>query len=491
MSDSPGLDGVPRSRTVSNNIDMAEGYDSRSFDPGAFRDTSTAFSSRSSSVVSSHSSASSLISFYAEAEAPNQMALVPYISPESAAFPPLPVVPMQRRVIDSFKDRLSTWSEEERLYFEHHDAVFTRLVTGNPPHFPFTGYTSSLRSEIRHLSIIAPQYPRSYTRSKPVAADNEYERAWRESHFDDHRDWLEYGRAWHAIRIAYGDNGCQPIFYFPIASFTPSRSSKRAWGVFTPNGILRGDFYDEITPAPLNEYPRNLGTGPRKHFSILGAHYDRREDYIDRYPHDSPVRQDLAIRFMYEETAEVELCGEVFFVPITKFVFRRNSDLSFIEIYGTVANYGVTNRYSVPQNVSSCLSKKSFTAMVKRFRLPTDSERVDLRGQPLGPLEVLIDRHSGRALYRKASRNMVEEEAFVLWLKTSTRNEYWSKDWFDFYSCFIDSSAAARRVWTPDFDARVEWAFYDLPDISWDVELIYGGLNSSGYWQGMVRWFHG
>ncbi|KAE9390389.1 hypothetical protein BT96DRAFT_1024572 [Gymnopus androsaceus JB14] len=331
-------------------------------------------------------------------------------------------------------------------------------------HFPSTGYTNSLRSEIRHLSVIAPQYSRSHMRSRPVATDNEYERAWHESHFDDHHDWLEYGRAWHAIRIAYGDNGCQPIFYFPIASCTPSRLSKRPWGVFTPNGILQGDFYDEITPAPLNEYPRNLGTGPRKHFSILG---------------------DLAIRFMYEETAEVELGGEVFFVPITKFVFCRDSDLSFIEIYRTVANYGVTNRYSIPQNVSSCLSKKSFTAMVKRFRLPTDSERIDLRGQPLGPLEVLINRHSGHALYRKASRNMVEEEAFVLWLKTSTRNEYWSKDWFDFYSCFVRSSAAAHHVWTPDFDSCVEWAFYDLPDISWDVELVYGGMNSSGYWQGM------
>ncbi|KAE9393310.1 hypothetical protein BT96DRAFT_943996 [Gymnopus androsaceus JB14] len=338
MSISPDLGGISHSTAVSNDIDIAEGYDSRSFNPGAFRDTSTTFSSRSSSVVSSHSSASSLISFYAEAEAPYQMALVPYISPELSAFPPLPVVPMQRRVIDSFEDRLSTWSVEEKLYFEHHDAVFAQLVTGNPPHFPSTGYTNCLRSEIHHLSVIATQYPRSYTRSRPVATDNEYKKAWCESHFDDHCDWLEYGRAWHAIRIAYGDNGCQPIFYFPIASFTPSRSSKRPWGVFTPNGILWGDFYDEITPAPLNEYPRNLGTGPCNHFSILGAHYDKREDYIDRYPHDSPVHQDLAIRFMYEETTEVKLGGEVFFVPITKFIFRRNSDLSFIEIYGTVAN---------------------------------------------------------------------------------------------------------------------------------------------------------
>ncbi|KAE9392450.1 hypothetical protein BT96DRAFT_944621 [Gymnopus androsaceus JB14] len=357
MSDSPGLDGVPHSHTVSNDIDMAEGYESRSFNPGAFRDTSTVFSSHSSSVVSSHSSASSLISFYAEAELPNQMALVPYISPE--------LVPMQCRVIDSFKDRLSTWSEEEKLYFEHHNTVFTRLVTGDPPHFPSTGYTNSLRSKICHLSIIAPQYPHSYTRTKPVAADNEYE------------------------------------------------LSKHAWGVY------------------------------------------------------------LTICFMYKETAEVKLGGEVFFIPITKFVFRCDSDLSFIEIYGTVAN------------------KQSFTVMVKHFRLPTNSECVNLRGQPLGHLEVLINCQSGRALYQKASWNMVEEEVFVLWLKTLTRNKYWSKDWFDFYSCFISSSAAAHRVWTPDFDACVEWAFYDLPDISWDVELVYGGLNLSGYWQGMVRWFHG
>ncbi|KAE9386206.1 hypothetical protein BT96DRAFT_1006310 [Gymnopus androsaceus JB14] len=261
--------------------------------------------------------------------------------------------------------------------------------------------------------------------------------------------------------------------------------------VYSPGGFLYADSYLDVVHAPRFEYQRNLGAGPRTHFSILGAHYDRREEYIDRLPHDSPFRQDLAMWFIYEETADCLLGGEPVCLPITLYAYWRDSDLSFTEVYAAVRGFGFPFRYLIGPRLKTGVLCCAFRNMVNRFEVGFSDNEVGPDGKSLVATDFLVDRHSKQKFMHTLSRNMIEEDAFLLWLKPSSRYYLWSKSFTDFCSAFILSSDTTSNVWAVDMKSRLHWAYYDLPRLLASVEEEFGVIGTSGYYEGMVRWFCG
>lgn len=433
----------------------------------------------SSPTASSHSSTSvsSLISFYAPAE---YHGVLPAF--DNRAYP------LVSHIGARYENRHSAWTKKEELYYNYYDSLFSRLGRSWNPPFPTTGSSLDRRNIIRDAnnSMICPFI--NFPVPSLGAIDVRY--ALYDSYVEMDSAALFYERAWFSIRIAYGDNGCVPIFYFPIATFSPSRCTDVTFNVFSPDGSLYRSTYTRLTSAPRAEYAWNLGEGPRTKFSILGAHYDRREEYIDRFPHDSPFRQDLAIQFVYEETAECLFGDEVVPLPITLYVYRRDSDLSFTELLGAVRGFGVPYRYEAGPNLGSCLGKDSFLSLVKRFKPGVDPTRLAPDGRPLLARDHIIDRHSGRKVM-VASRNMVEEEALVFWLSPLIRDRLWSKTFTDFRSSFLLSSYATKHVWSVDLENRLQWAYYELPRVSAGVEMEFGAIGTAAFYEGLVRWFSG
>ncbi|KAE9392207.1 hypothetical protein BT96DRAFT_1000612 [Gymnopus androsaceus JB14] len=238
-----------------------------------------------------------------------------------------------------------------------------------------------------------------------------------------------------------------PLFYFPIAAFTPLCLTDVTFNVLSPDDPLYRSTYAKLSPASCFEYAWNLGIGPHMNFSFLGAHYDCREEYINHFPHDSPFHQDLAIQFVYKEVEECLLGDEVIPLPVTLYAYCDNSDFSFTELYGAVHGFGVPYQYKAP-NLRLCLGRDLFLALVKWFKGGLDHSCIGPDGTPLFAKDHIVECHLGQKLMRLTSRNMVEEEALVLWLSSSTCNRLWSMDFADFCSSFILSSYATEHIWS-------------------------------------------
>lgn len=221
--------------------------------------------------------------------------------------------------------------------------------------------------------------------------------------------------------------------------------------------------------------------------SIAGAHYDKRQDYLDRTPCDDFVRRDCTFRFSYEVLDEV-LFGDVL-VPMifTYYVYRRDSDLTILEIQSTLAGFPkpqlglpaihLPSRYTWPAREGSCLDSASFHRLCSRFRLPSIEEK---RCMSWRSSDAFIERSSGR-IVSGVQRNTIEEHAF------QCRLTQWSHFW-DLPRDLFAKKALDPRYWSTDIPYRILWAFIEFPEESDRVELACGPIGTAGYWKGMVRW---
>lgn len=190
-----------------------------------------------------------------------------------------------------------------------------------------------------------------------VISDHPLNDPWLQSLLDLDREENLYIWAYEAIRIAYSDNGCRPIFYFPIAAFTPSFSNQISYSYTDSLGNEQLRTYVNFRAAPIYEYRWNFSEQCRSQFSILGPHYDAQENYIDRTLCDGSFHADLSIKFEYEHVDEVLLGDELIILPFTLYVYRRDADLDFTELFGVVEFDVAPYRYDNKQRVNSCINK--------------------------------------------------------------------------------------------------------------------------------------
>ncbi|KAE9400067.1 hypothetical protein BT96DRAFT_938958 [Gymnopus androsaceus JB14] len=205
-----------------------------------YRDCPSIISSPTASSRSS-TSVSSLISFYAPAE---YHGVLPAL--DNRAYP------LVSHIGARYENRHSAWTKKEELYYNYYDSLFSRLGHSWNPPFPTTGSSLDRRNIIRDAnnSMICPfiNFP------VPSLGAINVRYALYDSYVEMDRAALFYERAWFSIHIAYGDNGCIPIFYFPIATFSPSHCTDVTFNVFSPDGSLYRSTYTRLTSAPRADY---------------------------------------------------------------------------------------------------------------------------------------------------------------------------------------------------------------------------------------------
>ncbi|KAE9390419.1 hypothetical protein BT96DRAFT_1002285 [Gymnopus androsaceus JB14] len=329
----------------------------------ALRDRDPVFSSPTASDASSEAP-SSLISFYSPVNIP--------VADDSNNS-------MARMVGSRYEDRRQLWSPKELFYFEYYDKVHQFLSPSTSPPFPETGSSLASRNIIRdhrNTNLVSRFHFNSVNISS--ISSFPYNLFWLEGHCGETLDNDRYDQA-----------------------------ILRPFKVYSPGGFLYVDSYLDVIHTPCFEYQCNLGAGPHTHFSILGAHHDRREEYINRLPHNSPFCQDLAMRFVYEETADCLLGGEPVCLPITLYAYWRDSDLSFTEVYAAVRGFGFLFRYLIGPRLKTGVLRCAFQNMVNCFKVGFSDDEVGPDGKSLVATDFLVDCHSKQKFMHTLSRNII------------------------------------------------------------------------------------